>query len=276
MASGAKPAMGKDERHPMSGTITLSIESPALNISGELQDASPAGFRVAHDCVLLQPGAVACLRYANLEKKVSVVWVRSFGNRVESGLLHYETNLVQRTLHGDGSAFAELLAPHIQALNRAVHSILPNRADADEAMQEALLKALLHLSSFHPGSDFMPWLYRIATREAFKYRRWNNRHLYGLVYLESEDDSEQDLLSQIAASNRSPSEMLERKEFETAITASLNALNPIYREIFVACDLQQSPVIEAARLLGINVDTANTRLHRARLLMRKQLRGIQP
>jgi RNA polymerase sigma-70 factor (ECF subfamily) len=86
-----------------------------------------------------------------------------------------------------------------------------------------------------------------------------------------DDDSDPKLIERIADRAGSPAEILERKEFAAAITSAVNSMNEIYRQIFIACDLRQLSVIEAARSLGINIDTANTRLHRARLLMRKQL-----
>jgi RNA polymerase sigma-70 factor (ECF subfamily) len=276
MASGAKPTMGKDERYPVSGKIILFVEDPALSIAGELKDASPGGFRIMHDCALLKPGTVARICYNDLEKRVSIVWVRDHGNRVESGLLHHETYLIKRALAGDGPAFTELVSPYLHVLRRTIHSILPNRADADEAVQEALLKVALHMNRFHSGSDFKPWLYRIATREAFKRLRWNRRHIYDLLHVQAAEDSEQALVERIADPGGSPAEILERKELAVAISTALKSLNQIYRQIFIACDMQQLPVTEAARLLGLNIDTANTRLHRARLLMRKQLRGICP
>ena len=274
MASGATPSTGKEERRPVSGKITLFSEDPALTIAGELKDASQAGFRIVHSCALLKPGTAARICYQNLEKKVTIVWVRKFRKTVETGLLHHETYLVKRALAGDGPAFAELVNPHLRVLRRTVNSILTNRADADEAVQEALLKAALHLDQFHSGSDFKPWLYRIATREAFKRLRWNRRHINDVVQAHAEEDTEPALIERIADPGSSPAKILEQKELAFAISTALKSLNPIYRQIFITCDMQQLPVTEAARVLGLNIDTANTRLHRARLLMRKQLRGI--
>ncbi|HEY2390078.1 MAG TPA: RNA polymerase sigma factor [Candidatus Angelobacter sp.] len=276
MASGATPCMGKDERHPVSGKIILFVEDRALNIAGELKDASQAGFRIAHTCALLKPGAVARIFFNDLEKRVRIVWVRDLGNRIETGLLHHETYLVKCALAGDGPAFTELVSPYLHVLRRTVNSILSNRADADEAVQEALLKVALHLDQFHSGSDFKPWLYRIATREAFKRLRWNRRHINDLFPVQAEEDKDRALVERIADPGSSPAEILERKELASAISTALKSLNQIYRQIFIACDMQQLPVTEAARLLGLNIDTANTRLHRARLLMRKQLQGLHP
>jgi RNA polymerase sigma-70 factor, ECF subfamily len=272
MASEAMPVMGKDERLPVTGTITLVLEDPAFHIDAELKDVSLSGFRVAHNCAWLKPGSVARIRYANLEKRVRVVWVRHLGDRIETGLLHQETYLIHRAIAGDGAAFSDLIAPYLRGLRRTIHSILHNPADAEEALQEALLKVTLHLDQFHFGSAFKPWLYRIATREALKRLRWNRRHFCDLLQ-EEEEDSDRKLIECIADRAGSPADILERKEFAAAITAAVSSLNDIYRQIFVACDLRQIPVTEAARVLGINIDTANTRLHRARLLMRKRLRA---
>jgi RNA polymerase sigma-70 factor (ECF subfamily) len=142
------------------------------------------------------------------------------------------------------------------------------------AMQEAMFKAALHLKRFHSGSDFKPWLYRIATREAFKCLRWNRRHICDVPHLPADGDQDHPV-DRVVATHGSPAEILERKEFAAAVLTALKSLNPIYRDIFVACDLRQSPVTEAAQVLGINISTANTRLHRARLLMRKRLSDIQ-
>jgi RNA polymerase sigma-70 factor (ECF subfamily) len=277
MVFDAKPARGMEERRPVSGTITLLSENPTLNIDGELRDVSPSGIGIAHDCALLKPGCVARILCDNLEKKVRVMWVRDFGDRIESGLLHQDTYLILRARGGDGEAFSELVGPYLPALHRTIRSMLHNPADAEEAIQEALLKVTLHLDRFRCGSDFRPWLFRIATREALKHLRWNRIHSHDLLYAQEKDNGcEQKLIEQIADPGGSPAEILERKEFIIAISAALESLNEIYRRIFVACDLRQVPITEAAGLFGINIDTANTQLHRARLLMRKQLRRNYP
>jgi RNA polymerase sigma-70 factor (ECF subfamily) len=272
MVSGTRLAMGKDERIPVSGPFTLVFENNALTINGELKDVSPSGLRIEHRCALLQPGSIARIHYAGLEKKVRVIWVRDVGEKFESGLLHQEAYLIVRALVGDEMAFAELVRPHLHGLQLAILSMLRNAADAEETMQETLLKVTLHLDQFHFGNDFKPWLYRIATREALKRLRWNRRHIHDLLESDEEDShAGQSRLEKIADPGGTPADILERKEFAFAISIALRSLGEKYRQIFTACDLRQLPVIQAARQIGINIDTANTRLHRARLLMRKQL-----
>lgn len=276
MVSGTTPAMGKDERIPVSGPITLILEDRALKINGELKDVSPSGLRIEHSCAWLQPGSVARIQYADLERKVRVIWARNVGARFQSGLLHQEAYLIARARAGDETAFAELVSPYLNNLQLVIQSMLRNSADAEEAMQEALLKVTLHLDKFRCGNDFKPWLYRIATREALKRLRWNRRHIHDLPESSDEEDSHagQSRLEKIADPGDTPADVLERKEFAFAISIALRSLGEKYRQIFTACDLRQLPVIQAARQIGINIDTANTRLHRARLLMRKQLRDL--
>jgi RNA polymerase sigma-70 factor (ECF subfamily) len=253
------------------------LEDRALAITGELKDISLSGLRVEHGCSWLKPGVVARIQHANLEKRVRVVWVRSVGERIQSGFLHHETYLISHALAGDETAFAELIGPYLHSLRLSIQTILRNSADADEAMQETLLKVALHLDQFRSGSDLKPWLYRIAIREALKRLRWNRRHTHDLARTaEESDEAAQNAVEQLADPAGTPAEILERKEVAAVITAALNSLSEMYRQILVACDLHQLPVKEAAGLLGINIDTANTRLHRARLLMRKRLREYYP
>ena len=277
MVSVTTPTMGKEKRIPVSGPITLLLEDRALSIIGELKDVSVSGLRIEHGCSWLKPGAVVRIKQANLEKKVRVVWVRNVGERIQSGFLYQETYLISHALAGDEAAFAELIGPYVHSLRFAIQAILRNSADADEAMQETLLKVALHLDQFRSGSDLKPWLYRIAIREALKRLRWNRRHTHDQAHTDEErDDAAQNAIEQLVDPAGTPAEILERKEFAAVITAALNSLNEMYREVLVACDLRQLPVREAAGLLGINIDTANTRLHRARLLMRKRLREHYP
>src|SRR5581483_11637001 len=72
---------------------------------------------------------------------------------------------------GDGDAYAELLARHQAVAFRAAYLITGSRAEAEEAIQEASVKAWLALGRFRPAAPFRPWLVRIAVNEARNRRR---------------------------------------------------------------------------------------------------------
>ncbi len=87
--------------------------------------------------------------------------------RVESD----EERLVAQAKHGDQHAYAELLARHQAVAFRAAYLITGSPAEAEDAMQEACMKAWLALERFRPGAMFRPWLVRIAVNEARNRRR---------------------------------------------------------------------------------------------------------
>jgi RNA polymerase sigma-70 factor, ECF subfamily len=272
MALRTVPDTGKELRHPASGPITLTLEHQPNNaIAGELKDLSPSGFRVCLNCPALVSGQLAEIRYAQKEKKVRIVWVRKQRRRIESGLLLQEAYLLRRARGGDSQAFAELISPHVRSLRCTVCSILRNPADADEVLQESLLKVALHLDQFRAGQEFKPWFAQIATNEALKRLKKNRRHSHDPLDLGEEDEGTQGAPRCFVDPRESPADALERREFARAISTALESLDQIYRQVFVLRELRQLSAIEAAVVLGVSVDTANTRLHRARLLMRKQL-----
>ena len=83
-----------------------------------------------------------------------------------------EAELIERVLEGEGEAFRELVRPYEHAVFMATQGILNNEADAEDAAQEAVLKAFTNLAKFRGDSKFSTWLIRIATNEALmKLRR---------------------------------------------------------------------------------------------------------
>src|SRR6267142_778887 len=77
-----------------------------------------------------------------------------------------EAELIQRVLSGQEEAFRELVRPYEYAVFMAAQAILKNEADAEDAAQDAVLKAFTNLAKFRGESKFSTWLIRIATNEA--------------------------------------------------------------------------------------------------------------
>src|SRR5580700_10858111 len=77
-----------------------------------------------------------------------------------------ESELIQRVLRGQHVAFRELVRPCEHAVFMATKAILKDEADAEDAAQEAILKAFTNLAKFRGDSKFSTWLVRIATNEA--------------------------------------------------------------------------------------------------------------
>ncbi len=184
-----------------------------------------------------------------------------------------ERDLITRILHGERRAFCDLVRPYERAVYLTVFSVLRNHADAEEAAQETMIKALLHLAQLEDGDKFKQWLLRIAANEARI--KWRNKHTGLFEPLESDEHGEPTFMPRNLADWREdPFEILQRQEVREKVALALKGLPEIYREIFVLRDVQQLNVNDCMAILGISEELVKVRLHRARLMMRERLAPV--
>ena len=182
-----------------------------------------------------------------------------------------ESELIRRVCAGDQDAFYELLRPHERTIFFAARAVLDNDADAEEAAQEAVLKAFTHIGSFRGECKFSTWVIQITINESRMKLRKEHRHLYESVD-EPRSDEEGDYWPRDFADWREiPSEALERKELRQALRKALDSLAPKYRQVLILRDVQQLSIAETAAALGLTQQNVRTRLLRARLQMRDAL-----
>ena len=182
---------------------------------------------------------------------------------------HDEAQLIQRVRNGEHELFYELIRPYERRVYAASFAILRNPANAEDAAQEALLKALKHIKQFRAESKFSTWLIQIAVNEARMRRRKENSDRTEPI---ANDNQEGEYKPRDFADWREiPSEVLERKEVREKLTGALASLGQIYREVFVLRDIQQLSIEETSKTLGISTASVKTRLLRARLMLRDML-----
>jgi RNA polymerase sigma-70 factor (ECF subfamily) len=172
---------------------------------------------------------------------------------------------------GDKDAFYGLVRPYQRAVFFAAKSVLGNDADAEEAVQEAVLKAFTHIKDFRGDSKFSTWLVRIAINEARMKLRKEHRQLYESLDEQTVDEKGDYWPKDFADWKEIPIEALELKELRQALDKALASLEPKYRQVVVLRDIQHFSVAETAEALGISQENVKTRLHRARLRMRDAL-----
>ena len=183
-----------------------------------------------------------------------------------------EAELIQRVLAGQDEAFRELVRPYEHAVFMATQGILRNEADAEDAAQEAVLKAFINLPRFRGDSKFSTWLIRIATNEALLKLRKERRQKLNDSLDEQRTDEAGDYIPRDFADWREiPSEALQKKELRQALSRALASLTPRLREVFILRDVQHFSIAETAQMLGIGISAVKTRLLRARLQMRDAL-----
>jgi RNA polymerase sigma-70 factor (ECF subfamily) len=181
-----------------------------------------------------------------------------------------EVELVRRVRDGDADLFYALVRPYERRVYSAAFAILRNAADAEDAAQEAILKAFRHIKQFREEARFSTWLIQIAVNEARMRRRKDHADVMEPI-ADRPDETGNYTPRDFADWREIPSETLERKEVREKLAEALASLGEIYREVFVLRDMQHLSIEETAEALKISTASVKTRLLRARLMLRDLL-----
>jgi RNA polymerase sigma-70 factor (ECF subfamily) len=181
-----------------------------------------------------------------------------------------EQGLIRRVQAGEKQVFYELVKPYERRIYSAAFAILRNEAEAEDAAQEAVLKALTHIQQFRADARFSTWLTQITVNEALMKRRKAHAEIMEPIGEREEDDGTY-TPRDFADWREIPSEVLERKEIRQKLADALSALAEKYRKVFVLRDIQHLSIEETAEALGISRASVKTRLLRARLMLRDLL-----
>jgi RNA polymerase sigma-70 factor, ECF subfamily len=181
-----------------------------------------------------------------------------------------QTQIIASILAGNTHLFHNLIRPHERSVYAMALSLLHNEADAEDAAQEAFLKAFRNLANFRGESKFSTWLISITLNEARSRLRSKKN-----VKIESLDEPQEGHGTVTPALLRDwrelPSEALERKEIRQLLQQAITDLPLIYREVFLLRDVEELSVNQSAEALGISIASVKVRLHRARMMLQKKL-----
>lgn len=159
--------------------------------------------------------------------------------------------------------FMSLLAPHLAAVRGLVHSMTRNDFDAEDILQQTLLKAFAHLDQFRFEASFKTWLFRIAINEIKQ-----NYRKSAAAQTSNVGENVFDKLQ--VADGESPQNLCQRKELYERLRWALSRLPGIYRTVVELRDMNELSVVETALRLNLAISTVKTRHRRARMwLFRK-------
>lgn len=180
-----------------------------------------------------------------------------------------DTDLIERTQAGDMRALEALMRRHNRTLYRTARAILRDDAEAEDAVQEAYLRAYGALGTFRGESKLSTWLVRITANEALMRRRKNARTAVVVPMEAAAAAGEQweDPMSEEAGPERDAL----RGEMRLLLEQRIDALPDGYRTVFVLRALEELTVEETAAALEIPEATVRTRYFRARGLLRESL-----
>jgi RNA polymerase sigma-70 factor (ECF subfamily) len=181
-----------------------------------------------------------------------------------------EAALIARIRAGEHERFYDLIRPYESRVYAAAFAILRNEADAEDAAQEAVLKAFKNIRQFRAEARFSTWLIQITINEARMRRR--KEHSSRMEPIADRQDEEGTYIPRDFADWREiPSETLERNEIRQKLAEALASLGEKYREVFILRDMQHLSIEETSKTLGISTASVKTRLLRARLMLRDLL-----
>jgi len=173
-----------------------------------------------------------------------------------------ERTIIERILAGDTRAFVVLVERHqARAMTLAVR-MLKNREDAEEALQDAFLRAYGSLDRFRLESSFATWLYRIIFNVCSTRLRGRSHDLF------AEPDDRLDAAGETEETAR-PDLRLETMELHEIVRRGIEAMPSVYAGIFTLFFVQELSYEEIVEVTGIPLNTVKTRLFRARRMLRE-------
>jgi len=179
-----------------------------------------------------------------------------------------DQSLVSAAMAGDVTAFTALCRLHSPRLLRTVRQITRNHEDAEDALQDAFMRAFVHLKSFDGRAQFATWLTRIALNSALMILR-KRRH-YPAVSIDSGREDEA-ASWEIADRADDPERRLLKSETTEWVRKAIAELDPTPRVAMEFWNCEELSAREGARKLNISKAAFKSRLSRAKAELRSEL-----
>ncbi|HMN20987.1 MAG TPA: RNA polymerase sigma factor [Ottowia sp.] len=181
-----------------------------------------------------------------------------------------EAELVALAAQGDARAFECIMRRHNQLLFRTARSILKSDSEAEDALQDAYLRAWRALDSFRADARLSTWLVRIVANEALGRLRRKSAQIIPLdAAMTSPEPDLQAALTEDP--DHGPERFAMRAELRKLLEAGIDELPEAFRTVFMLRAVEEMETSEIAEALGIPEATVRTRFFRARSLLREGL-----
>ena len=178
-----------------------------------------------------------------------------------------DAELIQAVLAGDREAYGILVERYQDRLFNTLVRVLGSRDDAQDVVQDAFVQAFVKLETFRAASRFYTWLYRIAMNLALSHRR--RRRPVASIEAVKEGAGEEPVDQE-----RGPEDRLMDRERVAAVQSALVGLGDEHRQILVLREMEGCSYETIAEILQLPIGTVRSRLFRARLVLKEQLKNI--
>ena len=180
-------------------------------------------------------------------------------------------------LDGSKPSLAEMLSvlSHcLPSLYRYAYRLLGNKADAEDAVQDALLAAYKHLNQFRGDARLSTWLTTIVINCARMHLRKRSRYIHVSLDSRTGDDREYPRSDILVDHRHNPEEECRRSTLNARLMKSAAQLSPILRKTFHLRFVDNLSIGETARVLGVPTGTVKAQTARAKIKLRKLVRGV--
>lgn len=184
-----------------------------------------------------------------------------------------DAQLIHEALNGNTVAFGDLVRKYQDRLFNTLLHVAGSREEAEDVVQEAFVQAFLKLSSFGQRSAFYTWLYRIAFNVSISRRR-RKKNVISLDRGSSERGQGDQGLDPVDDAEMPDRRML-REERAGLVHAALATLSDEHRSILVLREIEGFDYEQISDVLDLPTGTVRSRLHRARLQLREQLKSVE-
>jgi RNA polymerase sigma-70 factor (ECF subfamily) len=197
--------------------------------------------------------------------------------------LRPDVALLQKAQAGDRGAYGQVVLLYQDRLYNAVLRLVGDREEARELTQEAFMRGLMKIDSFRGDASPYTWLFRIAVNLAISHLRKVNR--FRVFSLDrpsggkggryADDDQASSLIDRVARerADSAPPQKMEGRERDQAVLSALGRLDAEYRAVLVMRDIEGFDYQQMADVLGLPLGTLKSRLFRARMALRDELKA---
>lgn len=180
-----------------------------------------------------------------------------------------EEELVDLARRGGRDAFSELIRRNYGRSFKLAISILRNRDDAEDEVQNACGKAFQHIGQFNRDARFSTWMARIVVNQCLMRLRRGRRATF--LYIDDAQIGEDRGTFELMDEGRTPEALLGAKELGAVLEREIRRIPPLLRNVLMLRDMRELPMAEVAERLGISEAAARSRLLRARAELRSRL-----
>jgi RNA polymerase sigma-70 factor, ECF subfamily len=183
-----------------------------------------------------------------------------------------ESDLVARARAGDKAAIRTIVRQNNRRLFRVARSILKDEWEAEDAVQEAYVRAFRRLEDFEGRSRLATWLTRIVVNEALMRLRRRRPEIAEMADLDTAAIGQAaNIVPFPINAQPDPERAMAQSEINAMLEKAIDELPDVYRIVLVARVIEEMSIEETAELYGLKPETVKTRLHRARTLLRHDL-----